>query len=255
MDTNLFEKIGLTKGEIKVYLALINLGSTSAGAIIKETGLQRSAVYFCMDSLIKKGLVGYIIKNNRKYFEANKPESLFELLEERKKGIEKQEQELKKFVPILFFKKQLSEKEQEAKIYEGWKGVLNAFFDALESLKKEDESCAFSPTADYGGANPQQVRNLITKVRLERARKKVKLRMIMCEDLKQTLGKDQEKTSYTEVRYLPKRDMNPAVVNIYGGTILIVLWTNSPIAFLLRNKDIAKSFKNYFELLWEQAKA
>lgn len=255
MDTQLLEKLGLTKGEIKVFTALIDLGSTTAGAIIKNTGLQRSAVYFCLDSLIRKGLVSYIIKNNRKYFEANKPESLSELLKERKKEIEKQEKELKKFIPVLFEKKKLIEKEQEAKVYEGWKGVLNAFFDALEPLKKGDEAYAFSPTADYGGANSKQVRRLITRVRLERARKKIKLRMIMCEDLKTTLGKDQEKTPQTEVRYLPKREINPAVVNIYGDTTLIALWAKVPLAFSIKNKDTASSFKNYFELLWKQAKA
>lgn len=230
------------------------MGVVQQGPLIKEIGMQRSAVYFCLDSLIKKGLVGYIIKNNRKYFEANKAKSLFELLKERKKQIQKQEKELKNIIPHLFKRKKPLEKEQEAKIYFGWKGILNAFFESLNSMKAKEEAIAFSPTADYGGANPEQVRNLITKVRLKRARKRVKLKMIMCKDLKSTLGKDQEKTANTKVKYLPKEDINPAVVNIYGDITLITLWKKIPIAFMIKDKDVAKSFKNYFNLLWKQAK-
>ncbi len=254
MEAEILKEIGLTNGEIKVFTSLIELGSTSAGALIKGTEMQRSAVYFCLDSLITKGLVGYIIKNNRKHFEANNPESLSNLINEKKKELEKQETELKKYIPLLFEKRPIFKKEQEAKIYEGWKGVLNAFFEALESLKSGSEAYAFSPTADYGGADPEHVRRLITKVRLERARKRITLKMIMCEDLKSTLGKDQERTAYTHVRYLPKQDVNPAVVNIYGEVVIIVLWTKSPLAFTIRSKDIAASFKNYFGMLWEIAK-
>lgn len=255
MNTIFLEKIGLTKGEIKVYTALISLGSTTAGAVIKETGLQRSAVYFCLDSLIKKGLAGYVIKNDRKYFEANKPESLADYLNEQKKEIETQEKELKNFIPILFAKTPLREKkEQEAKIYEGWRGVLNAYFDIIEPMNAGEEAYAFSPTAGYGGANPERVRRLIKKVRLERARKKVKLHMIMSKNLEKTLGKDQEETPGTQVRYLPDELMNPAVVHVYGNSVLTVLWTETPVAFLIRSRGIAESFKNYFMLLWAQAK-
>ncbi len=255
MDASLLEKIGLTAGETKVYTALIKLGSTTAGAVIKESGMQRSAVYFCLDSLIKKGLVGYVIKNDRKHFEANKPESLFDFLKEKKNEIEKHEKELKSFIPELFAKNKLMEKtEQEAKIYEGWRGILNAFFDMLELLKPGDEGFAFSPTADYGGADPKRVRRLVAKVRMERARKKIKFRMIMCEDLESTLGRDQEHTPYTEVRYLPKEEINPAVVNSYADSVLIVLWAEPPTGFLIKSNGVANSFRNYFNLLWKQAK-
>jgi len=257
MTSELLEKIGLTKGEIKVYTALIKCGSTTVGALIKESGMHRSAVYFCLDSLIKKGLVGYVVKNDRKYFEANRPESLFDYLEARKKEIENQEKEMKTYIPALFARKQLhsDKKAQEAKIYEGWKGVLNAYFDILEPMKAGEEAYAFSPTEGYGGANPERVRRLITKVRLERARKKVRLKMLMSENLKRTLGKDQEGTPYTEVRYTSEDTMNPAVVHIYGNSVLTVLWSETPVAFLIRSEGVAESYRNYFRLLWENGRS
>ena len=70
MDTTLLEELGLTKNESKVYLALLELGSTAAGPLIKKIGMHRAAVYDIIDLLTGKGLVSYVIKANRKYFEA-----------------------------------------------------------------------------------------------------------------------------------------------------------------------------------------
>lgn len=80
------------------------------------------------------------------------------------------------------------------------------------------------------------------------------LKIIISEGLKKTLGNDQEGTPHTEVRYLPEEVMNPAVVNVYGDSVLTVLWTEVPIAFLMRSAGVAETFRNYFKLLWKQAK-
>ena len=59
---------GLTQNEEKVYLKLLEIGSSSAGLLIKKTGMHRAAVYDNIDSLTEKGLVSHVIKANRKYF-------------------------------------------------------------------------------------------------------------------------------------------------------------------------------------------
>lgn len=226
---------------------------STAGAVIRETGLQRSATYFCLDSLIRKGIVGYAIRNDRKHFEANRPESLFELLAKKKKEIEEQEKELKKVVPALFERKPQS-KVQVAKIYDGWKGVLNSFFDALTAMKPGDESFAFTPSKGYGGADSERVRWLIKKVRLERARRRIRSRVIVGDDLKRTLGNDLESTPYTEVKYLSTGRMAPAVVNVFGEVTLIIVGTKIPLTFMINSREVADSFKTYFELIWKMAK-
>lgn len=45
MDTQILEDIGLTNAEIKVYIALLELGTSTAGPIIEKTGLQNSVVH------------------------------------------------------------------------------------------------------------------------------------------------------------------------------------------------------------------
>ena len=77
MDTqSTLESLGLTKNEVKTYLALLELGSVPAGPLIKKLGMHRAAVYNLLDILIEKGLVHFVSKANRKNFEALKPEKL-----------------------------------------------------------------------------------------------------------------------------------------------------------------------------------
>ncbi|MFH1848638.1 MAG: hypothetical protein ABH879_00460 [archaeon] len=56
-----------------------------------------------------------------------------------------------------------------------------------------------------------------------------------------------------QVKTLAKEFMSPAEVNIYKDTVAIVLWTKTPLAIVIREKEIAKSFRRYFNLLWNMA--
>ena len=57
MIENVLAEIGLTKGEISVYKALIKLGSSTAGPIIKEAKISPSKIYNIIERLLEKGLV------------------------------------------------------------------------------------------------------------------------------------------------------------------------------------------------------
>ena len=45
VKTELLEEIGLTKSEIKVYLALLELGSATSGPIVDKSGASSSKIY------------------------------------------------------------------------------------------------------------------------------------------------------------------------------------------------------------------
>ena len=78
---------GLTKNEAKVYKALIDLGPSLAGLISRYSGLHRRTVYDTAEMLIKKGLIGYILKNNRRLYQASDPQRILDLLEERRNSL------------------------------------------------------------------------------------------------------------------------------------------------------------------------
>ncbi len=135
MDTSLLIKAGLTKGEIKVYLALLKLGLTTSGPIVNKSGIAKSMVYPVLEKLIHKGLVSYIIKEKTKYFQASDPEKIVEFIEEREKSLNETKDEVKKSLPELELMMKLAKK-SEATIYLGNKGLRTAYERVYKKLKR-----------------------------------------------------------------------------------------------------------------------
>ena len=96
MNTEVLEQLGLTEAESKVYLALLELGSSQAGKITSKTGIHRRTVYDSIERLIEKGLVSFISQNNIKFFESVDPQQLLEILKEKQDN-------LKQILPQLDF--------------------------------------------------------------------------------------------------------------------------------------------------------
>ena len=43
-------------------------------------------------------------------------------------------------------------------------------------------------------------------------------------------------------------------VKSYGDKTVIISWTETPIGFVIKGREVAKSNMNFFELLWKIAK-
>ena len=46
----------------------------------------------------------------------------------------------------------------------------------------------------------------------------------------------------------------PATTWIYRDKIAIIVWSDQPIATLIRSKDIADSYRQFFNILWNSSK-
>src|SRR3989344_2562392 len=126
MNIPILEKIGLTEGEIKVYLALLKLGETTAGPIVDESRVTRSKIYDILERLKQKGMVSYITKESTKYFCAAKPSTLLDYLSNKEQEIIKDKESISEIIPQLEsqYKKKLENK--VAEVYLGINGKSNA---------------------------------------------------------------------------------------------------------------------------------
>src|SRR3990167_7985859 len=89
MDTTILEDIGLTNAEIKTYLALLELGTATAGPIIEKSGLQSSVVHMTLNKLIDKGFVSFVREGKRNFYQASNPKNIVEYIEEKKERFER----------------------------------------------------------------------------------------------------------------------------------------------------------------------
>ena len=51
-----------------------------------------------------------------------------------------------------------------------------------------------------------------------------------------------------------KKTKSDAVFNIYRDKIAILIWTDPPEGVVIQNKSAADSLRDYFDILWKQAK-
>jgi predicted transcriptional regulator len=143
MALEILSQAGLTPNEIKVYNALLSYDSTTAGNIIKRTGLFRPRVYESLDRLINKGLVSFVVKNGIKTFQASNPKRLADFVEEKENELKNfRERELAEIIKMLETKKKMPE--VDVRLYSGFKGVKTALSDMLSELKDGGNYVAFA---------------------------------------------------------------------------------------------------------------
>ena len=139
MNIELLKNIGLTDSEIKVYLALLELGSSSKGPIVDKSKVASSKIYKLLEKLVQKGLVSSVVKSGVKYFEAAPPSRILDYLKEKEARLKEQEKELEKLVPDLELKRSMAGIGSETQVFKGMKGAQTSFDDILKELKKGDE--------------------------------------------------------------------------------------------------------------------
>jgi len=233
MDLAILEESGLTKNEALVYSALLEMGPSLAGLISRKTGLHRRTVYDTSERLIKKGLIGYILKNNRRLFEAASPKKFLEMLKEKEHLIEES-------LPGMLLSYNKTKEKQETNFYKGKEGLKTVFEDQLEQkgeiLILGASESAFEILPFY-----------FKWYDLERKKKNIKVRLIASEKLSKNIP-------LSEIRYIPKKYANPLAINIYQDKVVLILWNKKPLSIVIKNREIADSYRSYFELMWKISK-
>ncbi len=250
MDFQTLQKFGLTEGESKVYLSLLKLGKSTIGEILKNSGVSHSKIYEILERLNKKGLIGVVIENNRRNFQAKSPSRLNEFLANQERDIQNKKEEFEKIAPQLQSIFENAEQFQEAEILQGVNGIKTALDMALNHIKKGD--------VIYVLGAPKQANEKIEAFFMEWHAKRISLG-ISCKMLYNTdaqeWAKKRNKIKLTETKILPNGMNSPVAIDIIGDVVITAVYTENPICFLIKNKEIAGSYKNYFEAFWKQAKS
>ncbi len=244
------ERIGLTKNESKVYLALLELGLSSAKPIIEKVNMHRQQVYDALDSLMEKGLVSYVVQANRKHFRAEDPGEFLQYFNSRKEEIERQEKEFRQMLPRLEAAREEGKEEHEATIFKGYKGIKSLLDDMLKEKGEILTIGASDTKAESFQYNLKFNLPIFHKVREE---KKIHYRILFSEEMKGR-AKELGGLRYTQVRTLPKAFTSNSSTNIYGNNTSIIIWGKEPFGILIRSKDIAEAQRKHFEMLWKIGK-
>ena len=226
--------IGLSQNEIKIYLALLELGPSLMGKICGKTKIHRRNVYDSIEMLKDKGFVSSTIINNRNVFEAVNPKRILDMLDEKKTDIQS-------VLPKLLAKQ--SKKPNSVRVYTGLNGRKIIFEDKLKYKEEQYVLGAHEPS--------QRTSPFIKNFHNRRIREKIPLKMLFAEEDHDSAERF-SKYKFVQVRLLPNKFISTIVINIYGDKTAVFLGSGTlePITILIEDKNLANDFKSYFKMLW-----
>lgn len=230
--------IGFRKNEIDIYTALLMNGTSSVLQIAKITHMHRSNIYDSLRVLVRQGLV-YTVNNPTRLFEARDPKSLVHYLKRR-------EIELHDLLKHYENPRTKFRDMSLVRVSQGTLALREAVHSLLEGGK---EICVFG----VSGRAPEIIGPMLQDFHKERAHRKILMRHIY-----NTQGAERVKylntLKYTEARILPAKYDSAATTSISGDKVVIFLWDNDITVIEMNDPEIARTYANYFEILWHKAK-
>lgn len=235
------ENLGLSEKEAKVYLALLELGQSSAYKVAQKAGVKKPTTYVLLDDLMKKELVLKLPGAKKQMFVAKSPEDFFSIAQGRVNLATS-------LLPEIMSSMQGKNKVQTI-YYEGIDGFKQAnwhkmkensgkeligFYASVENLNKEMLDISWQ-WADDLKKNNISVRGFVP--------------------IHETLGdyRKADKEYNREMRVLPLEEYSAETsLDVLGNFVRIIdLTKDSPQAVIIENERTAKMVRQIFEMLWK----
>ncbi len=246
MHIGLLQQSGLTKNEALIYNTLITIGQAKVSEIIKAANFRSGKIYQVLDSLLYKGLISHIDKNNIKYYAALPPRRMLEYIQSRRRDIEVEEKLFASHLPELESIYHEHKDVCQVKVYEGIEGIRSALLSFVSKLKSNSIILLY-------GANDDAKRDvmLLWPTYRELTRKKhIRTKVIMTALSKQgrvaRAGRNFENYD-KEYRALKGSDHSNFMVS---GNYVLLFNFDQPNCIVMENKAYAQQFMELFTVLW-----
>ena len=239
---HIFRELGFSEREIKVYLALLEIGDTTVGPVAAKTRLQHSKVYQTLEKLIDKGLVTFVIKSKTKYFQAQPPRRILSIIKEK-------ERNFLEILPSLEQRQQQSQHPQAAKVYEGYKAIKAMFDGILDGMSKKSYYYVFAFKDEY--LQSPLAQRFLRNVHLQLSQKKVDDRLIAHKSIMREFVK-----TYANIRGIRYKftSLNiPFGLMVIDDKVINWVWGERPTAVEIVSGQIAAQYKAFFLEIWKLA--
>jgi sugar-specific transcriptional regulator TrmB len=244
MENPVYESLGLSPNEAKIYESLVKIGESGISNIAVAAKIHRRNTYDAIKRLIDKGLVFEIFSSGENFYNAVDPDKLKELLGERQTELEKILPELKKK-----FGKRLAP--EEAYIYRGHEGLKNVWHDII---RVNQEVFTLGAKAQWLDPKLEAARIAFFS---SMKKQKIKHFLLFDQEIKnQVPGFEKLLDFPKQFRFLPKGYSTNSVINIFGDYVVtytgiaIGKINDNAVLFVIRSKDLAESYRKWFWYMW-----
>ena len=238
MDLSILEELGLSKGEIKTYLALLRIGRTKIGAIIEKSGMASSAVHNSINSLLEKGLVSYFKEGKIKIYKAVSPKQLIDFIDGKKK-------KLIEILPDLEFESKFAKERQDVEIFSGMKGITSMLNILINRSRRGDEYLFFAINVKEQN---KVIQDFLEVYDLKRREKGLIIRGLAPRELRKYFVN----RKIIKMRY--PNFLIPSNISIFKDKIAFFSWGEKPVGYLITSKQIADMYRDFFHEIWSNSR-
>ena len=227
---------GLLEREVKMYLALLELGESGVLPIAKRAGIERTYGYDILESLLKKGLVTSVEKNGKRMFSAQDPVALERMLEQRLQGF-------KQVLPELRALYNTESLKPTVRFIEGKESLHHLYSELAESLCYD---AIAGPSVMYN-----QFGSLFNDIAMRLASRKARVR-----ELVTSVSGIPEYAAYfqvplQEVRMLPDSVQVTTDTLIYEDKVVSISYTPIIHAVITEGSGIVGTQRALFDYMWD----
>lgn len=237
------EQLGLNYNEQKVYLTALQLEKATANQIAHQANLKRPTTYDVLYRLQSRNFLYETTENKKRYFMANHPNKLLEIIESQKRSLEADMPALTSILNTL-------PKKPKVAYFEGIDGITQLYEDTLKSLERGDEILAYvtEDTINY-------LEDYAADYVARRSERGVKLRGIYQKSKKLNKYLDNNKSQLRSTRLAdPKKFFLKNEINIYADKMIIITYHPEPYGVLIESKEVIDTQRAIFEMAWQGLK-
>ncbi|MBT3297325.1 hypothetical protein HN385_00215 [archaeon] len=238
----------LTSGESKVYQALIELGETSVGNILKFSSVSHSKIYDILKRLSNKGLVSSINKNGRQYFSAANPKQLKNLITKEEQELAKNKKQIMQMIKKLKVRQNISKPTSVLNSYEGINGMKTVLEFVLDNIEKGEEILILGSPKKIGN----QAGGYLKEWQQKRIKLKNKCKIITDLDSSSWEENWWKKSKKNKLTYTKKSSsISPAYFVITKNLVVTIYFSDIIISIYVDHKEIAKKYCDFFDIIWK----
>lgn len=238
----LFESIGLSENESKVYFALLGSGPSNVQKISRASGVKRTTIYQILESLKEQGLVRVELPGLKQKFVAEDPAKLEAVVEAKSRA-------LKDSIPSLRSLFVSDASASSVKYYQGLRAIRGLYDSLLDGIHRGEYYLAIFDVDKWDSIDEAFLAKHIER----RATLGVETRLLIRDSEKARWRKQYEKNFNELVKILPKDtvfDMDLVVT----PQKLIMFQLNEPyVAFVIENTSAITMQKQLFDIIWQSA--
>jgi sugar-specific transcriptional regulator TrmB len=235
----ILKKTGLNEKEAMVYMALLELGTSSVEGVAKKAGTKRPTTYLILDELQKKGLASLVPRAKKILYTAESPEQIISHLS-------RQQELMKRFLPNMLALYNSKKEKPQILLFEGKDAVAEVY----EKMLQAREVNIFCTIQDVMQIYPDLPQRLMQRT----MEKKTKLRELLTNNPANVeFAKTMPHSEYYEHRFAkPGQEFRTDNI-LFDNNVAFFSYEPYIFAVLIQSKTIYQSLRTLFELAWTQS--